>query len=151
LTVTASDSGVGLNESDAYSFDGGTTRTGNEKTFYSNTTGTIRVRDLLGNISNTGYEINGIEDNRPTVELIGSPIGWILSGDTYIESGAIWYDPMSESSGTMLPTSGTVNETSTGVYILEYSTGNNAGTGTAFRTVYVLDPEGDEDGDGYKN
>jgi hypothetical protein len=57
LTVTATDTGVGLHP-EAYSFDDGLTRQAEAtKTFTTATTGVIKVRDSLGNISSTGYSI----------------------------------------------------------------------------------------------
>jgi hypothetical protein len=58
LTVTATDTGAGLHP-EAYSFDDGLTRQiETTKTFTTATTGVIKVRDILGNVSSTGYSIH---------------------------------------------------------------------------------------------
>jgi hypothetical protein len=83
LTVNAEDSGVGLH---AYSFDNGTTRTGNNhETFIANTTGILQVQDSLGNISSTGYEISNIDKDAPQVVLNGNATMRVLQYGGYIE------------------------------------------------------------------
>jgi hypothetical protein len=66
LTVTATDTGAGL-AAEAYSFDNGSTRqTANNKSFTGNTSETIKVRDAVGNVSSTGYNISNIDTIKPT-------------------------------------------------------------------------------------
>jgi hypothetical protein len=65
LTITATDTGAGLHVT-AYSFNNGSTRqTANNKSFAANTSGTIKVRDAVGNISSTGYNISNIDTTAP--------------------------------------------------------------------------------------
>jgi hypothetical protein len=86
----------------------------------------------------------------PQVKLIGVNPDYILVGDTYNDLGAIWED---DYDGTGFVTgTGNLNTAATGTYILTYSYTDSAGnTGSTTRTVKVLDPTGDEDGDGYTN
>jgi hypothetical protein len=66
LTVTATDEGAGL-ATEAYSFDNGSTwQAANNKSFTGNTSGTIKVRDTVGNVSSTGFSIGNIDTTKPT-------------------------------------------------------------------------------------
>jgi hypothetical protein len=66
LTVTATDTGAGLHAT-AYSFDNGSTwQSANNKSFTGNTSGTIKVKDAVGNVSSTGYNISNIDTTKPT-------------------------------------------------------------------------------------
>jgi hypothetical protein len=75
-----------------------------------------------------------------------------LSG-TYTELGANWTDNLDGTGTISSPTSGSVNVHQTGSYVLSYTYVDRAGnTGNIVtRTVNVLDPDDDEDGDGYTN
>jgi hypothetical protein len=104
ITIIATDSGGAGLHATAYSFDNGSTwQSANNKTFTANTGGTIKVRDAVGNISNTGFNIDNIDITAPyatnvtytpsiatsgtvTVtltisEAIQALSGWTLSGD----------------------------------------------------------------------
>ena len=83
LTVNATDSGSGLNAS-AYSFDNGATwQAGNTKTYSSNQTVTIKVRDAVGNISSaTSVVINKIDKSSPTCTNSGDSTSWTTSNRT---------------------------------------------------------------------
>jgi hypothetical protein len=72
LTVTASDSGgAGLHTTEAYSFDGGTTRQStNQKLFTANQPVTIRVKDAAGNTTSTGLIINTIDKDNPVATSV---------------------------------------------------------------------------------
>jgi hypothetical protein len=88
----------------------------------------------------------------PVVTLNGNALVWLLLGGTYTELGAKWTDNIDGSGTIATPTSGTVQTNVAGTYILEYSKTDQAGnTGTTQRTVKVLAPNADEDGDGYTN
>jgi hypothetical protein len=103
LTISGSDDGVGISALSGYSFDNGATRGKNTTTFSSNTTGTIKVRDAVGNISSTGFSISNIDTTPPYAtnitytpntatngsinitltisELVQDIVGWTMSGN----------------------------------------------------------------------
>jgi hypothetical protein len=61
----ATDTGAGLHP-EAYSFDDGLTRQAEAtKTFTTDTTGIIKVRDTLGNVNSTGYTISFVTPTPP--------------------------------------------------------------------------------------
>lgn len=75
LTISAQDTGSGLNSS-PYSFDGGKTWTSsNNKLFYSTETVTIAVRDKKGNIAKGTYRIM-IDSSRPSFTTTIVPTTW---------------------------------------------------------------------------
>ena len=77
LTVTASDDNK-LNTT-AYSFDNGDTwQASNKKSFSSNQTVNIKVRDEAGNISDAiSVVINRIDKTKPTINSVtGNPVDW---------------------------------------------------------------------------
>jgi LPXTG-motif cell wall-anchored protein len=90
LTVSASDTGSGLNTSGAYSFDGGSTwTTENSKSFSTNGTVNIKVRDNSGNISSQSIVVNKIDKAAPTFSgITNTPSAWTNSGVTLTVSGA---------------------------------------------------------------
>lgn len=71
LTVSASDTGSGLDPEGAYSFDGGLTwQTSDTQSFPSNTTAEIKVRDKSGNISSQNIVIDKIDKTAPVISGI---------------------------------------------------------------------------------
>ncbi len=73
LTIYASDYEAGLDVL-PYSFDGGQTRQSTaSKTFSSNQTVSIRVKDKAGNISSTNSTITNIDASNPTATVSYSP------------------------------------------------------------------------------
>ncbi len=77
LTVNAADEIAGLHTT-AYSFDNGASwQAGNSKTFSSNQTVNIKVRDSLGNVSNAyAVVISKIDKAPPTFTVSGNPTSW---------------------------------------------------------------------------
>jgi hypothetical protein len=105
VTVTATDTGAGLNAT-AYSFDNGNTRQATDnKTFTGNDTITIKVRDVVGNISSTGIVIDKIDIQAPVVTLNGSGEITLLLNGSYTEEGADWTDNLDETGTISNPTS----------------------------------------------
>ena len=77
LTVTATDPASGVAY---YSFDNGSTwQTANTKSYSSNQTVNIKVKDDVGNISTaTTVTINKIDKTKPTISSVtGNPTSWI--------------------------------------------------------------------------
>jgi hypothetical protein len=131
-------------------------------------TRTIYLLDPNGDDDSDGYtnkeEIDNGTDPRnpydkptdttpPVVTLNGSGIINILLDESYTEEGADWTDNLDGTGSISYPTNGTVNVHQTGTYILEYFRTDRAGnTGnTVTRTIYLLDPNGDDDSDSYTN
>jgi len=86
--------------------------------------------------------VNVTDQTAPVVSLIGSPVENIYSGSVYTDFGATYIDNVDGTGNILLATSGSVNNFLTGTYILEYTYTDGAGnSGTAIRTVNVLDPD----------
>jgi LPXTG-motif cell wall-anchored protein len=90
LAVTSSDLGSGLNIAGAYSFDGGTTwTTSNSKTFSTNQTVSIKVKDNLDNISSQGISIDKIDNLAPSfTSITQTPTGWTANSVALTVNGA---------------------------------------------------------------
>lgn len=84
LSVSASDTESGLHTGGAYSFDGGSTwTTSNTKSFSSNGTVNIMVRDNAGNLSAQNTVIDKIDKASPTFSNITkTPTGWTADNVT---------------------------------------------------------------------
>jgi regulator of replication initiation timing len=77
LAVAASDAGSGLNTAGAYSFDNGATwTTSSTKSFSTNQTVNIKVKDNNGNISSQNIVIDKIDTIAPTITVEGNPTTW---------------------------------------------------------------------------
>jgi hypothetical protein len=70
----------------AYSFDGGTTRTGSTTNVYmANTSGTLAIRDSVGNIRTEPFEITNIDTTLPTATITYTPTtGTRTSGNVIV-------------------------------------------------------------------
>lgn len=87
LTVTATDSAVGL-AAQAYSWDNGATWTSsNQKTVTANGSYTVKVRDKLGNASARSINVNNIDSIPPVIgEIKAEPDGTTAQDD----NGKTW-------------------------------------------------------------
>ncbi len=120
LTVTASDSGSGL-AAEAYSFDNGATwQVSNQKTFTSNQTVNIKVKDAAGNVSEVeNVSITFIDKINPTIDSVTADptaltngnvtltvtasdgqSGIATSGGYSFDDGATWQDSNQKSFST---------------------------------------------------
>jgi hypothetical protein len=85
VTITATDSGGAGLAAEAYSFDNGANRQlASTKTFIENTSGTIKVRDTVGNESSTGYNISNIDTVAPYATKVTYTPNTATSGDVTI-------------------------------------------------------------------
>lgn len=79
LTIICSDTIMGVDGDDGYSFDGGITWQGNSKVFRENTellAGTIRARDIVGNVTvyDKPVSIRGIDRDAPVITWTIEPV-----------------------------------------------------------------------------
>ncbi len=113
---------------------------------------TFTATDLVGNVTTLIKQFNVIDSTAPVITLNGSnPIYIVLGFQTYSEQGAIVsdnYDPNFFISSTLDGDPNVVG-TYNRVYNANDSRGNHALE--VIRTVHVLAPLADEDGDGYNN
>ncbi|WP_460220494.1 immunoglobulin-like domain-containing protein [Psychroserpens sp. MEBiC05023] len=101
------------------------------------------VSDSIGNAASTVTRtVTVIADTTPPViTLIGAETINLLAGDSYNEQGATAVDNIDGDLTSSIVTSGTVNTTVAGPYIVTYSVSDTAGNSTQeSRTVNVTEP-----------
>ncbi len=89
-------------------------------TFTANGTFVFTFIDGAGNTGSTTATVANIDTTLPVVTLVGSGVINVLSGSLYSESGATWTDNVDGSGVIANPTSGSVNTSATGTYVLTY-------------------------------
>ena len=144
LTINASDSGSGLSTKGAYSFDDGKTwQTSNKKTFSSNQTVHIKVRDNAGNISTRqSVVINRIDRIAPVITVDGHTSNYTISHGPR-SSFTIPNGTATDNSGEDITVtkSGSVTPTVVGTYPVTYTAKDSSGnTATLVLTVTIVSP-----------
>lgn len=140
VTLKISATAVNGLHSTAYSFDGGKTyQKENQKTFTSNTKGTIIVRDKRGNKTTYNFNILKIDKTVPKASIegnttLGSTLKVVVSPTTTSSGYKYqWYKSDTAISGA---TKNTYTPTSTGTYKVKVTTG--AGNMVVSKTVNIV-------------
>ena len=114
--------------------------TGSVNTSQSGTTLlTYSYTDTHNNTGSTTRTVNVIplpDTTPPVITLVGSNPVTIYQGTTYIDAGALWTDTF-DGSGVMSFTSGSVNPSIIGTYVLEYRKTDGAGNISPIMTRIV--------------
>jgi hypothetical protein len=101
---------------------------------------TYTVADKVGNIATTIRTINVVDVNAPIITLNGSNPATVSGGSTYSDLGASAYDDVDGDVTSKIVTTGSVNPSILGSYIITYTVKDNANnTATSTRTVNVID------------
>ena len=97
--------------------------------------------DIAGNISNIiSRSVTVVDTTIPLVTLNGLATLSLEAGSSFSDSGAVWTDIVDGSGTILASTSGSVNYTLPGTYILEYAyTDTHGNTGSTSRTVNIVD------------
>lgn len=100
------------------------------------------AQDSFLNDSTAASQIFRVYDaTAPVLTVVGSTNPTIAHGSTYVESGATWADALDGTGTVSVASSGSVNTSTVGVYVLSYwkvdAAGNTGSTVT--RTVTVTD------------
>ena len=74
----------------------------------------------------------------PSIELTGDPFQIVPLGGTYTEEGATLTDDVTGETSTIQPTSGTVNTSEPGLYVLNYAASNANGFETVASRVIAV-------------
>ncbi len=149
LIVTASDAGVGL-ATEAYSFDDGATwQEDHFKSFSTNGTVNIKVRDALGNTASSSFEIANIDTVAPELlnfsatpnpEAINKPIKLFASGLDQ-QSGIMKYQYRISSDGSwtdFIPNVTTVVFNEAQVATIYFKVIDNVGNESEFGELFVV-------------
>ena len=76
----------------------------------------------------------------PEITLIGSPLIYMHTGGTFVDSGATVFDDVTGNTFTLMATSSELDVNTEGLYSVDYTFKNGNGfTTSIFRTVLVLD------------
>ncbi len=114
---------------------------------------TITATDASGNASAIGYDFT-VDNTPPSLLVVGPKAVYIKRGQTYLDGGAMAFDPLDPFVALKIRTTSNVNTLVSGSYIVTYNatdtTGNDSkkytGTGPygqVYRVVYVqptIDP-----------
>ncbi len=97
--------------------------------------------DAAGNTGSTTRTVVVADQTAPVVTLVGSGTITLANGAVYTESGATWSDAVDGTGAIAAASSGSVNTTTAGTYILTYTKVDAAGnTGSTTRVVTVVAP-----------
>ncbi len=98
--------------------------------------------DAASNTGNTVVRTVRVTDQTaPVITLVGTGTVTLAYGATYTELGATWIDTVDGTGTLTLVSSGSVNTSAAGTYILTYTKTDAAGnTGSTIRNVIVSAP-----------